>query len=219
MSEDRQLIQKIEGALTRDRRINLNAGAMEISCEGGYVTLGGTVPTVAAKRLAVRLAEELPEVKSVRDELRVATSSPMGDLQIADHVRHAFIQERNIEEGNIEIETDPDGAVILRGHVHALAYKRLCEVLCWWVPGVSNVRNLLVVDPPEEDSDEELRDNLITILEKDILVNPTKFRLDVLGRKVTLRGRVDSQTEKEAAEKDCWYTPGVIDVADELTVT
>jgi osmotically-inducible protein OsmY len=177
------------------------------------------VPTVAAKRLAVRLAEELPEVKSVRDELRVATSSPMGDLQIADHVRHAFIQERNIEEGNIEIETDPDGAVILRGHVHALAYKRLCEVLCWWVPGVSNVRNLLVVDPPEEDSDEELRDNLITILEKDILVNPTKFRLDVLGRKVTLRGRVDSQTEKEAAEKDCWYTPGVIDVADELTVT
>lgn len=219
MSEDRQIIQKIEGALTRDRRINLNAGHIKISCEGGYVTLEGTVPSVAAKRLTARLAEELLEVKAVRDELRVTTSSPMGDLQIADHVRHAFIQERNIEEGNIEIETDPDGAVILRGHVHALAYKRLCEVLCWWVPGVSDVQNLLVVDPPEEDSDEELKDNLITILEKDVLVNPAKFRLDVRERKVILRGRVDSQTEMDAAEKDCWFTPGVTDVSNELTVS
>jgi len=219
MSEDRKIIQKIEGVLTHDRRINLNSGSMEISCEGGYVTLEGTVTTVAAKRLAVRLAQEIPEVKSVRDALRVATDNPMGDLQIGDHVRHAFIQERNIEEGNIEIETAPEGTVILRGSVHALMYKRLCEVLCWWVPGVSDVRNLLVVDPPEEDSDEELKDNLITILEKDVLVNPAKFRLDVRGKKVFLTGRIDSLTEKDAAEKDCWYTPGVIDVSNELTVS
>jgi osmotically-inducible protein OsmY len=217
--EDRQLIQKIEGALTRDKRVNLNSGALEISSEEGYIIMGGTVQTVAAKRLAVRLTEELPEVKAVRDEIRVSTSSPMGDLQIADHVRRAFIQDRNIEEGNIEIGTDPDGAVILRGHVHALAYKRLCEVLCWWVPGVTDVRNLLVIDPPEEDSDEELKDNLITILEKDILVNPAKFRLDVREGKVTLRGQVDSQTERDVAEKDCWYTPGVIDVLNELTTS
>jgi osmotically-inducible protein OsmY len=219
MSVDREIIRKIEGTLTRDKRVNLNSGTVEISCEGGYVTLTGTVPTVAAKRLAVRLTQELPEVKSVRDELRVTTDSPMGDLQIADHVRHAFIQERNIEEQNIEIETAPEGVVILKGHVHALAYTRLCEVLCWWVPGVTEIRNLLVVDPPEEDSDEELKDNLITIMEKDVLVNPSKFRLDVREGKVTLRGQVDSKMEKDAAEKDCWYTPGVIDVSNELTVS
>jgi len=219
MSVDREIIRKIEGTLTRDKRVKLNSGAVEISCEGGCVTLTGTIPTVAAIRLAVRLAQELPEVKSVRDELRVTTDSPMGDLQIADHVRHAFIQERNIEEQNIEIETAPEGVVILKGHVHALAYTRLCEVLCWWVPGVTEIRNLLVVDPPEEDSDEELKDNLITIMEKDVLVNPSKFRLDVREGKVTLRGQVDSKMEKDAAEKDCWYTPGVIDVSNVLTVS
>jgi len=142
----------------------------------------------------------------------------MGDLEIAEHVRKAFIQERNIEEGHIEIETDPDGAVILRGAVHSLIQKRLCEVLCWWIPGVTDVRNLLVVDPPEQDNDEEMKDNLITIMEKDVLVHPEKFRLDVRDRTVTLRGRVDTLTERDAAEKDCWYTPGVFDVVNELTV-
>jgi osmotically-inducible protein OsmY len=80
------------------------------------------------------------------------------------------------------------------------------------------VQNLLVVDPPEQDNDEELKDNLITIMEKDVLVNPKKFRIDVRQGVVTLRGRVDSPIEKSASEKDCWYTPGVIDVVNELTV-
>lgn len=80
------------------------------------------------------------------------------------------------------------------------------------------LKNLLIVEPPEQDSDEELKDNLITILEKDVLVNPKKFRLEVLHGIVTLRGRVDSPIEKSAAEKDCWYTPGVVDVVNELTV-
>lgn len=218
MNAEREIIRQIEGALTRDLRINLPASAIAIACEGGYVTLSGTVDAVAAKRLAPRLAAQIQGVKTVDDHLRVTPPNPMGDLEIAEHIRHALIQERNIEEQNIDIETDADGGVILRGHVHALIQKRLCEVLCWWIPGVTSIQNLLVIEPPEEDNDEELKDNLITIMEKDVLVNPKKFRLDVRQGVVTLRGHVDSPIEKSAAEKDCWYTPGVVDVINELTV-
>jgi len=218
MNAEQEIIRQIEGSLTRDPRVNLPANHLAIHSEGGYVVMEGTVDSVAAKRLAPRLAAQVRGVKSVDDRLRVAPPHPMGDLEIAEHIRHALIQERNIEEQNIEIETDPDGAVVLRGHVHALIQQRLCEVLCWWVPGVTIVRNLLVVNPPEQDNDEELKDNLITIMEKDVLVNPKKFRIDVRQGVVTLRGRVDSPIEKSAACKDCWYTPGVVDVVDELTV-
>ena len=218
MNAEREIIRQIEGALTRDLRINLPASDIAISCEGGYVTLSGTVDSVAAKRLAPRLTAQIQGVKTVDDRLRVTPPNPMGDLEIAEHVRHALIQERNIEEQNIVIETDPDGGVVLRGHVHSLIQKRLSEVICWWIPGVTNMQNLLVVDPPEEDNDEELKDNLITIMEKDVLVNPKKFRLDVRQGVVTLRGHVDSPIEKSVAEKDCWYTPGVIDVVNDLTV-
>lgn len=218
MDADRKIVEDIGGALTRETRVQRQASEITVTSESGYVTLGGTLPTVAAKRLAVRLAATRAGVRSVRDELRVATANPMGDLEIAEHVRHAFLQERNIEEGHIDIETDPDGLVILRGTVHSLVQKRLCEVLCWWIPGVTNVHNLVVVDPPEEDSEEELRDNLITIMEKDVLVRPEKFRVEVRDGTVTLRGRVDTPVERDAAERDCWYTPGVLDVANELTV-
>lgn len=216
MSSD--LTKTIHGVLTRDPRIHFNQTEINISSDAGYLTLEGTVPTVAAKRLALSLAQKVPGVKSVRDELRVEVVNPMGDLEIATHVRNAFVQERNIEEDHIEIETDPEGGVILRGTVHSLVQRRMCEVLCWWIPGVTAVTNLIVVDPPEEDNDEELKDNLITIMEKDVLVNPSKFRIEVRDGRVTLRGQVDVDYERDAAEKDCWYTPGVVDVSNELTL-
>ena len=218
MNPDRQIIQQIEGAFTRDTRVQPNPGALAVQSEGGYVTLSGAVSSVAAKRLAARLVRSVPGVKNIEDRIRVEAPNPMGDLEIAEHARHAFIQERNIEEDHIDIETDTEGGITLRGTVHSLIQLRLCEVLCWWIPGVTEVRNLLLVNPPEEDSDEELKDNLITIMEKDVLVNPKKFRLEVGGGRVTLRGRVDSQTERDAAEKDCWYTPGVAEVDNRLTV-
>jgi osmotically-inducible protein OsmY len=218
MNPDRHIIQQIEGAFTRDSRVQPNPGTLAVQSEGGYVTLSGAVSSVAAKRLATSLVRSVPGVKNIADRIRVEAPNPMGDLEIAEHVRHAFIQERNIEEDHIDIETDAEGGVTLRGSVHSLVQLRLCEVLCWWIPGVTDVRNLLVVNPPEEDSDEELKDNLITIMEKDVLVNPKKFRVEVAGGRVTLRGRVDSETERDAAEKDCWYTPGVMEVDNRLTV-
>jgi osmotically-inducible protein OsmY len=218
MSPDLHLVQQIEGALTRDPRIDLPQCAIAIDSDSGYVTLSGTVNSVAAKRLALRLTAQIPGVRGVDDRLRVAVASPMGDLQIADHVRHAFIQERNLEEDHITIEVDADGGVTLRGTLHSLAQRRLAEVLCWWVPGVTDVSNLLVLNPREEDNDEELKDNLVTVMEKDALVNPRKFRIEVRQGVVTLRGQVDSPVERSAAEKDCWYTPGVVDVINELRV-
>lgn len=213
------LTQQVHGTLTRDTRINLNQSEIDISTDSGYVTLSGTVPTVAAKRLAVRLSREIPGVKSVKDELRVAPVNLMGDLEISTHIRNSFIQERNIEEDHLTIETDSEGGVVLRGQVHSLVQRRMCEVLCWWVPGVTNVTNLIAVDPPDQDNDEELKDNLIVIMEKDFLVDPKKFRIDVHDGRVTLRGQVDSPLEKDAAEKDCWYTPGVADVVNQLTLS
>lgn len=217
-NSDRHIIAQVEGVLSQDPRVRLHSSQLLVGSEGGYVTLGGEVPTVGAKRVAVRLAGGVEGVKSVQDELRVETPNPMGDLEIAEHIRRSFIAERNIEEGQIDIETDTRGGVILRGSVRSLIQVRLCEVLSWWVRGVTDVQNLLVVHPPEEDNDEELKDNLTTIMEKDFLVDPKKFRIEVRQGVVTLRGQVSSEIEKDAAEKDCWYTPGVVDVVNQLQV-
>jgi len=216
MSDTRQ---QIRGVLTRDTRINLPQSSISIIEDNGKVTLSGSVPSVAAKRLAVRLAGSVEGIVSVHDDLRVEVVNAMGDKEIGQHVLHALMQERNIDENAIDIRTDPEGRVTLGGRVHSLVAKRLCEVLCWWVPGVTAVSNGIVIDPPEEDNDEELKDNLLVIMDKDVLVDPTKFQVKVDHGHVLLRGRVDSPLEKDAAEKDCWYTPGVVDVDNQLTIS
>ncbi len=218
MNTDERIRKAIEGALTHDVRINLPQSDLDIICEDGGVTLSGTVSSIAGKRLARRLAEQVPGVRQVEDLLDVAIVQSMGDREITQHILHSFIQERNIEVDHIDIHTDLEGRVILRGNVHSLVQRRLCEVLSWWVPGVRNVRNLLVVHPHEKDSDEELQDNLLVILEKDPMVDPKHFQLTVRSGIVTLRGRANSSVERGAAENDCWYTPGVLDVDNQLTV-
>jgi osmotically-inducible protein OsmY len=218
MNEDERIKKAIEGALTHDIRINLPQSALDIACEQGYVTLSGTVSSIAGKRLARRLAEQTAGPGKVNDLLDVAIVQSMGDKEISQHIRRSFIQERNIEEDHIDIETDLQGRVILRGDVHSLVQRRLCEVLSWWVPGVRNVRNLLVINPNEEDNDEEFKDNLLVILEKDPMVDPKHFQLLVRNGVVSLRGRANSAMERDAAENDCWYTPGVVDVDNQLEV-
>ncbi len=51
--------QQIHSLFTRDTRINLGESEISITEDQGQITLSGTVPTVAAKRLAVRLAESV----------------------------------------------------------------------------------------------------------------------------------------------------------------
>jgi osmotically-inducible protein OsmY len=216
-TSDLKIIQQTTGQLTHERRINLVQSELAVGCADGLVTLRGTVPTVASKRLAARLAASVPGVRGVSDQLQVSSPMPMGDQQIHNHIHRSFIQERNLEADDIAIEVQ-NGRVTLRGEVHSLVYLRLAEVLCWWIPGVTSVDNQLEINPPEQDSDEELRDNLQVILGKDMLVDPSRFQLEVANGVVTLRGAVASAVTREAAEKDCWYTPGVVDVINELAV-
>jgi osmotically-inducible protein OsmY len=216
--EDLRIIKDIEAALTHDTRINLGECELYLSSDDGAVLLRGEMPAVSAKRLALLLAGRVAGVRQLQDELLVERVDPMGDKELVQHVRRSFVEERNIEEDQIEIEADPQGRVLLRGHVHSLTQRRLCEVLCWWAPGVADVRNLLVVSPPETDSDEELRDNLLVILDKDRVVHPENFQLQVRQGVVSLRGRAHSATEKHAAEQDCWCCPGVVEVDNQLTL-
>ena len=55
------------------------------------------------------------------------------------------------------------------------------------------------------------------IMEKDFW-STRRSSVEVDAGQVLLLGRVDSPHEKDAAEKDCWYTPGVIDVDNQLVI-
>lgn len=239
MSLNEEVVRKVRAAFEHEPRINLHRYPIHIDFRDDILTLDGHVEHVAAKKIALDLAAGMREVGGIVDRLRVAPAVPMGDGGIRDHVRDALIQEPALQRCAIRVRTDgpvmtfresiPDltgeieievkeGVVTLNGRVRSLAHKRLAGVLAWWVPGTRDVINGLEVDPPEEDSDDEVTEAVRVVLEKDRFVNTDRLRVSTRNSVVTLEGFVSSEKEREMAEFDAWYVFAVNRVINTLDV-
>ncbi|HYY16138.1 MAG TPA: BON domain-containing protein, partial [Gammaproteobacteria bacterium] len=77
---------------------------------------------------------------------------------------------------------------------------------------------MLVVEPPEEDTDDEISDAIRLVLEKDPFVNPLQVRIRTRNRVVTLDGLLSSESERDIVESDAWYVLGVDNVINRIAV-
>lgn len=237
---NQKVIEQVREALAREQRIDLHNHRIGIVVnDDATVTLDGEVADVAAKKLALEATASVSGVSGIVDRLRVMAVERMGDAEIRDHVRDAvsgdpvfpdydircLAQEASGAESKsmgsrkhtIFVSVN-DGVVTLDGVVASLSHKRLAGVLAWWVPGTRDVIDGLEVEPPEQDSDDEIGEALRLVLEKDPLVNADSIRATIRERIVTLNGLVHDDRERHAAETDAWCLFGVNKVIDQLVV-
>ena len=239
MSEKEAVIRDVMAALEREPKIDVHHYPMSVDFDSGILTLEGQVKDIAAKKLALELGGAVASVTGIVDRLKVAAAEQMTDEVIREHLRDALMQEPALSDcavrlrqgDRVEIIREPptdsggaveiavlNGDVLLEGQVPSLSHKRLAGVLAWWVPGTQNVLNCLIVEPPEEDSDDEMTDALRLVLEKDPFVNADQIRVTSKDPTVTLDGIVSNETESEMAEHDAWYVFGVHKVVNRLEV-
>lgn len=239
MTSDREILAAVRAALESSPRLDLHAQPIDLAIDGENLIMEGEVASVAAKKLALEAAAAVPGVAGIVDRLRVKPAQPMGDGQIRDLLRDAYLQEPAFRElvlavsikgewttvqepadvirGTIEIEVS-DGVVTLNGEVTGLGLKRLAGVLAWWVPGSRDVVNGLAVTPEQADNDFEMADAVRLTVEKDPYVNASQIRVGARGGVIRLQGLVPTESEKEMAEADAWYVFGVDNVVNELEV-
>jgi BON domain len=211
---------------------------LEIDADG-IATIAAEVDNIAVKRLALERLAATTGISGIVDRLRVKPAMAMSDGGILDHLRKALYAEPAFGQlaireckagkaelvrgapqgarGEIEIEVQ-SGVVILNGRVPGLTSKRLAGVIAWWVPGVRDVVNGIVVEPPEEDTPDEIEEAVRVALDKDPFVDALQVRVGVRNRTVRLTGAVHSPEARDAAECDAWYVLGVDDVINELEV-
>jgi len=230
------VVTEVRAALVR-RGLDLRRYPVELQYEDGVLMMAGELPNVAAKKRALEDGAASHGVRWVEDRLRVEPSTRMADREILDHVRNALISEvefeacaiRVLREGAVvEIARDPvaprgsfeisadNGVVRLDGTVPSHSHKRLAGVLCWWVPGTCDVVNALEIEPPEEDSDDEITDAVHLAMERDPLVDASIIGIRTDHACVTLTGILPSQEQRDAAECDAWYVFGVGDVINQI---
>lgn len=239
MKSDTEILAAVRAALASSPQLDLQAQPIDLAIVDGSLTMTGEVASVAAKKLALEAAAAVPSVTGIVDRLRVKPAQPMGDGQIRDLLRDAYLQEpafgelvlavlikgewqvvrepADVIRGAIEVEVS-DGVVTLNGEMPGLGVKRLAGVLAWWVPGSRDVVNGLVVTPDQADNDFEMADAVRLALEKDPYVNAAQVRVGARDGVIRLQGLVPAESEKEMAEADAWYVFGVDRVVNELEV-
>jgi len=229
----------VRTALEHDPRVNPQRSAIDIELQDGAARLAGEVESIEEKRAAVELAKGIEGVERVDDRLRVRPAAALDDSMIRDAVCRHLLDESSFQrmaihcraagdgdalerapdapEGRIAVTVD-GGVVTLSGEVWSRAHKRLAAVLAWWAPGCRNVINDLEVRPAEHDTDDEIRDAVELVLNKDPIVHSGQIDAEVRDGRVTLRGTVATKEEKRMAERDVWYIEGVRDVVNVLEV-
>lgn len=212
------LIKALKAALTERLHMDFKAHPITCKMEDGAILIEGVVDKVRQKKKALLIAMEIAGQEGVViDRLRVKPSVHMGDKEIQNHLSVAFAGEPALASLDIKVEVR-DGVIDLEGKVGSLSHKRISGVLAWWVPGSVDVINSLEVDPPEEDSDDEIIDALRQVLEKDRLVNSAEITISTKDWTVTLNGLAGSEAERDAAEDDAWSIWGVNDVVNKIII-
>ncbi len=232
------VVKRVRAALESERRVNLHRHPVKISITDDALELDGEVDGVAAKKIAVGIANSISRQRVV-DRLRVAVPERRGDGAIRTSLAALLMAETELRgctirartkgrlvtlhqttgepSGEIEIGVD-DGVITLEGRVISLSHKRLAGVIGWWTPGCRDVVNALEVVPAEEDNDAEVVEALGIVLEADPMIDSGRVAANCRDRVVTLDGFVPTDEERRRAEDDAWALFDVADVVNRIGV-
>lgn len=215
MKTDAQLKKDVLDELEWDPSIN--ATQVGVAVKDGVVTLAGHLETFAEKYAVERAVQRVSGVKAMAVELdvKLEPGHKRNDSEIAAAAELAFQWHALIPADRIQVKVEK-GWLTLKGEVDWEYQRQNAEKAVrplTGVVGVSNAITLKASTTPENVSS-RIRDALARHAEHEA----RHIEVIVNGSVVTLRGHVDSWSERKAAYGAAWSAPGVLTVVNEITV-
>ena len=147
---DARLVTRVLAALRYHR--NVDAAATHVAARDGVVTLDGTASSAAHKALAEDIAENVDGVRSVKNNLKVATSparprtlaEKIDDASVTAQVKAVLLAHRGTHMLTTRVKTHR-GVVTLQGEARNPAEKELVLRLVSDVNGVKRIVNRMTV--------------------------------------------------------------------------
>ena len=210
---DAEVRQDVKDALHGDVRVD--SRMITVDLRDGVVHLHGAVPSSSQKALSRVIAERIKGVREVHNELAVEPLATRGDVDITADVAAALAANSLVDEDNIEVTT-VDGVVYLRGVVESYVSRRVAEEDARGVAGVLDVINEILVSPRIARSDEDVAHAVWREIHRNLRLPPDSVDVEVVHGVARLRGRVGTVTQRWLADEIARWTPGVVDVLNEL---
>lgn len=195
----------------------LNASEIGVAVKHGIVTLTGSVDTYTKKLAAENAAKNVVGVKAVAENIEVKLTSygKRNDTEIAEAVINALKWHTAVKEDKVKIKVE-DGWVSLEGEVEWEFQKTAARSTVENLSGVVGITNNIKIKPQVGATD--LKKKISAAYHRNATIDAEKITIDVVGGKVTLRGKVRSYAEKKDAETAAWLAPGVDKVENNLEI-
>lgn len=119
--------------------------AIKVVVDHGWVKLSGAVEWNYQKQEAERAVRRLSGVLGVSNDIVVHPRVTQQDIK--ERIAKALQRNAQLEAAGIKVDVS-DTIVTLRGSVRAWRDRRIAESAAWAVPGVTQVRDELVLQAP-----------------------------------------------------------------------
>ena len=211
---DSNITYWVKDALRQDARVD--ASEITVSTTGSIVTLSGSIDNLAAKKYANLEAKKINGVLGVINKISVSPKW-RSDADILNAVRRRFLSSPVIESQKISVKC-ADGKVTLSGKVNAYSELKEAELLTSEVRGVKEVENNITINWTTKRSDQEIKNDAVAALNRDIYLTDLPITVTVRKGLVTLAGSVGSAYEKDRARNDVRWVRNVKSVENNLKV-
>ena len=205
--DDQALADAVEDRIETDQVVPISR--IRVHVMGGIVTIFGTVDNLLAKHHVEALAETVPGVLEVKDEIKVNPAQRSNSDLIKD-LSKALKQNYALRNCNINA-TAKNSVVTLSGVAHSWRESDLADKIAESVRGIKEIRNEVAIRLDNERPDQEIKKEVEEALKYDALIAPSAISVEAKNGKVTLHGTVGSAAAKKRARTLAWVT-GVRDV-------
>jgi len=188
-----------------------------VAVSDGVVTLTGHLDTYIQKDAAQQAAQRVTGVKAVAVELDVV---PLGlhqrsDTEIATAIEHHLAWNSTVPQDRIKVTVEK-GWVTLSGEVDQNFQRLAAERVIRPLMGVVGITDRIRLKGTAIPANLSVR--IQDALMRQAMREGKRIDVSVDGGTVTLRGRVHSWAERNAAEGTTWSAPGVSRVDNQLTI-
>ncbi|CAH0335890.1 hypothetical protein FVB9288_01553 [Flavobacterium sp. CECT 9288] len=183
----------------------------------GIITLKGHVDTYHKKTQAERLSSKMTGVKSVINEIDLIINSweEKKDIDITTEILNTFRWNWNTLNDTITVKAI-NGWVTLSGELEWNYQKEAAKEAIISLIGVKGVSNEIRIKSKDDIKIDAA--SLRLALQNHIALDSNDIEIEISESKITLKGTVESGSQKEIAGHIAWKTKGVISVENELLI-
>ena len=139
---DEELARKASNAIAWNTM--LPKGTIQVWVDKGRVTLEGTLESQEQRKSAEQCIRCLEGVTDVNNHIVIKPG--VNRIAVKTQIESALLRNAKLDANNITVEVRL-GRVILKGTVHSWVERDEAERAAWSVTGVSDVENLVIVNP------------------------------------------------------------------------